>query len=253
MVFIDDDAVQCGLAKSQLPALRVLQWPHAFNGIRSLDDLLLFDSLVSTNEDRSRTEMYQAERRRRAARADGDSPEQYIASLGLDVNVGDARAVDLSRIAQLSQRTNQFNLTTRRYDVSGLESLVSDSNVRVMWIEARDRFGDYGVVGCGIVRREQDEAVIDTFLLSCRVLGRQLERVVANRLAARARVLGAATLIGDYIPSGRNAQVADLYTRLDFEGPKENGGTKRWRWTLAKGDPTVPEWMKMSDSAETRE
>jgi FkbH-like protein len=248
MLFIDDDPMQCELVGRTLPDLRVLQWPDFFDHLGSLDDLALFDSMVSTTEDRHRTEMYRAEADRRATREKAASPEAYFPSLQLTATVGVAQPQDLQRISQLTQRTNQFNLTTRRYEVADLEPMIEVSDTRMLWVELRDRFGVYGVTGCGIIRLEGAAAVIDTFLLSCRVLGRSMETVLVNRLAAQARTLGATVLIGEYIPSDRNGQVADLYGRLGFEALKTDNHTHRWQWLLSAGNPTIPEWIDVIDA-----
>jgi FkbH-like protein len=240
MVFIDDNPVECEWVKVRLPAVRVIQWPGDL-GDGSFEDLALFDSLVVTDEDRARTEMYQAESMRRTARDEVANLDDYLRSLNMEVSVGLARPEHLARLAQLTQRTNQFNLTTRRYDVGAMQEMLDDPRTRVVWLSLRDRFGTNGVVGCGIVRRAGDAAVIDTFLLSCRVLGRQVESVLVNQLAQHARSMGATVLAGEYIPSQRNAQVGDLYERLGFQD---------LRWDLTTGDPLVPDWFAVLEDNE---
>lgn len=242
VAFIDDDPAQCEWIKQRLPEVKVVVWPADVE--RSLDDLRLFDALVVTNDDRERTERYRAQAERRAVRASVASIEDYLLSLGTVATTGVAGPEHLARLAQLTQRTNQFNLTTRRYDVSGLEGLVADPSARVVWLELRDRFGEHGITGCGIIRCGEGEALIDTLLLSCRVLGRQAETVIVRELARAARGLGASTLIGEYLPSGRNAQVADLYGRLGFE-PVTDG---RWTWRLDRGDPEIPNWLEVVEA-----
>jgi len=246
-VFIDDNPVECEWVKGQLPEVRVLQFPgdlDAHGG--EIDNLGLFDSLVVTEEDRSRTQMYRAEAQRRTARAEVADVDDYLRSLKMEAIVGSAQPEHLARLAQLTQRTNQFNLTTRRYDVSSLGELVeAGDTAAVLWLELRDRFGSAGVVGCGIVRAAGEVATIDTFLMSCRVLGRHVESVMANQLARAARDMGATVLIGEFRPSERNAQVADLYTRLGFEGPEVGAEGSSWRWDLAGGDPPVPDWFEI--------
>ena len=98
------------------------------------------------------------------------------------------------------------------------------------------------------MRRADDAtAVIDTFLISCRVLGRQLEAVMVNRMARLARAMGARDLVGEYIPTARNAQVADLYPRLGFEAAEAGPEGERWRWSLAAGDPAIPDWFEIAE------
>jgi FkbH-like protein len=115
-----------------------------------------------------------------------------------------------------------------------------------VWLELRDRFGSSGVIGCGIVRRRGEEAHVDTLLMSCRVIGRGVESVLVNRLATFARDLGATSLVGEFVPTKRNAQVADLYPRLGFEGPDSGP----WRWPLVEGVPPAPDWFEIVDVEE---
>jgi FkbH-like protein len=161
--------------------------------------------------------------------------------------VGSARPEHLPRLAQLTQRTNQFNLTTRRYDVSQLHEISDDADARLVWLELQDRFGANGIVGCGILHRQGDTAVIDSLLLSCRIIGRGAETVLVNRLATHAREMGASKLVGEYIPSDRNAQVEDLYGRLGFAGPESKGEVQRWTWSLDAGPPDTSDWFKIVD------
>jgi FkbH-like protein len=252
VVFIDDNPVECEWVKTRLPAVRVIQWPGDLEEGATLEDLGLFDSLVVTDEDRWRTEMFKAEVKRRAARDEVASVDDYLRSLKMEATVGVAGPEHLARVAQLTQRTNQFNLTTRRYDVSALDKVLHDPDARVVWLGLSDRFGANGIVGCGIVRRLGEVAVVDTLLLSCRVLGRHAEKVIVNRLATLAVDMGAAMLVGEYIPSERNAQVADLYTRIGFEGPDAAEHGQVWRWKLAAGVPPVPDWFEIINADGVR-
>lgn len=244
MVFIDDNPVECEWVQSRLPRLRVVQWPPATGEAGSIRDLALFDSLVVTDEDRTRTEMYRSEGQRRAVREEMTSIDDYLRSLEMVAVVGTAGPEHLPRLAQLTQRTNQFNLTTRRYDIPALQEVLDDSKARLVWLELRDRFGANGMVGCGIIRRQDNTAVIDTLLLSCRVIGRGAEAILVHRLATLARDMGASDLIGEYVPSNRNAQVAELYGRLGFDGAPASGETRSWRWVLDNGLPSYPNWFK---------
>lgn len=247
LAFVDDDEFECGDVSARLPEVTVLRWPGDLDGPEGVDGPGLFDSLVLTAEDRERTVMYRTDSERRTAEAAASSPEEFLASLGLQATVGLAGDGHLARLAQLTQRTNQFNLTTRRYDLPQMQALAADPGTRVLWLDIEDRFGSHGTVGCGIVRRspaQAGEALIDTFLLSCRVLGRRAEGVLANGLSRAARSLGCQVLVGDYIPTARNAQVADLYARLGFTGPEDTDGGTRWRRPLSAGDPEIPGWFK---------
>ena len=156
IAFIDDNPVECDWVRARLPEVKVLRWPDdCESGV--LDDLGLFDSLDLSAEDRSRTEMYRAEASRRARRQQVSSIEDYLRSLQMVATVGVARAEHLPRLSQLTAKTNQFNLTTRRHDLATLKSFSADPQARLIWLELSDRFGSSGVVGCGalLVNGEQ--------------------------------------------------------------------------------------------------
>jgi FkbH-like protein len=246
IAFIDDNPVECDWVRTRLPEVKVLQWPDDF-GSGGPDDLGLFDSLALSGEDRTRTEMYRAEAGRRAQRQQVSSIEDYLRSLQIVATLGLARAEQLPRLSQLTAKTNQFNLTTRRHDLATLKSFTADPQSRLIWMELSDRFGSSGVVGCGAVLVNGDVATIDTLLLSCRVIGRSAENLMVRRLAELATEIGAGTLIGEYIPSARNAQVADFYERLGFTGLPADEEVQRWTWDLSAGLPPVPDWFEVID------
>ncbi len=253
IVFVDDNEVETEWVRQRLPGVRVLTWPPPSSEHSRLSGLPMFDSLVVTVEDRNRTEMYRSEGKRREARRDDLSLDEYLHSLEMVATVGSATSVELPRLAQLCQRTNQFNLTTRRHDAATLLRIASDSGSAVLWLDLEDRFGSNGIVGCAVLLRTDDTAVIDTLLLSCRVIGRDAESVLVNRLAIIAREMGAKTLIGEYIPSKRNAQVAELYARLGFGPASDREPGRFWTWDLANGAPeaaphirTIDRWREAS-------
>jgi FkbH-like protein len=247
IVFIDDDRFECEWIRTRLPEVHVLVWPDEVGKDRTLDDLGLFDSLVLTDEDRARTELYRAEAGRRTARAKVATVEDYLHSLEIVATLGRTRGQHLPRVAQLTQRTNQFNLTTRRYDVAALEEILVEPGAEVIWLDLRDRFGGHGIVGCAILRWRGASAAIDTLLLSCRVIGRGAEALLVHAVAKLARDRGAAELVGEYLPSKRNSQVANFYARLGFEGPDEREGVMSWRWVSAQPLPPFPEWLHVID------
>jgi FkbH-like protein len=247
IVFIDDDRFEREWIRNRLPEVHVVVWPDDIGQYRGLDDLGLFDSLVLTDEDRARTELYRAEAGRRTAREEVATVEDYLHSLDIVATLGRTRSQHLSRVAQLTQRTNQFNLTTRRYDVGALEEILDEPGSEVIWLDLRDRFGGHGIVGCAILRWRGASAVIDTLLLSCRVIGRGAEAALVHAVAKLARDRGGDELVGEYVPSKRNAHVADLYTRLGFAGPDARDGVMTWRWASQRALPSLPEWLHVID------
>jgi len=142
-------------------------------------------------------------------------------SLNQYIEIEHVTRASLARVAQMTQRTNQFNLTTQRYTPADIEAMMSDSQCEVVTLSVRDKFGDNGITGLAILKFDLLEAHIDTFLLSCRVLGRKIEDVLLAYLVARSQKQGVTTLYGRFIPTSKNQQVANFYPRRGFESQSE--------------------------------
>jgi FkbH-like protein len=161
--------------------------------------------------------MYAAEQRRRAEESSSMSVDDYLRGLEMEVVVERVNDRSSARVAQLTQKTNQFNLTTRRYTEGDIRRFVESGTHDVLAVQVRDRLGDSGIVGVAILRHENEETSIDSFLMSCRVLGRGVEDslLVACLLASRRR--GGGDVVGEFIPTAKNARVADFYSTRGFE------------------------------------
>jgi FkbH-like protein len=208
-----------------------------------VDDILrhrLFETTETTAEDRVRTEMTAAESRR-AEESGALSADEFLATLGLRVRVAEAGEAELPRVAQLVARTNQFNLTTIRRSQDELRQLARDHRVLALW--ASDRFGDHGLTGVAIVRAGE----IDTFLLSCRVLGRGVESAFLAAVAADAARLGATRLVARFVPTVKNGACADFLPGHGFR-PEANG-----TWTAAlSAVPPCPAHVTLQEAAVAR-
>ena len=222
VVFVDDSPTECARVGQLLPGITVRQVPaQIFDLSTLLEAEGLFDNIDATEEDRSRAGMYQAESRRREIAATFSSVEDFLASLQLAASIrrygiGDSQA--LARVAQLTRKTNQFTLTTRRYSDAEVTSLAGDPNVLVLGMSVTDRFGDFGLTGVAIARVEERTAHIDSFLMSCRILGRDLERqLAATTLATLRDRWSVESVTADYIPTPKNGQVADFWDKLGFQ------------------------------------
>jgi len=203
----------------------------------------LFFNLSRSDEDLRRTEMYRAEATRKEAEAESGSLDDYLASLELRVSVEEGERVGVARAAQMTQKTNQFNLTTRRYTESDIARFIADPDSVVATFSVSDRFGDYGVTGLVIARieRASRQASLDTFLMSCRVLGRKVENAVMNWVADRLRREDLSQLSGEYLASAKNAQVADLLDRLGFQRLSADPRGARYQLALeAYADQATP-------------
>jgi FkbH-like protein len=244
LVFVDDDPHQCEMVRTLLPTVLVVQLPPEPSEYRAaIESLDCFDAVGLTDEDRRRVELYKDAQAREAARESYVSLDGYYRSLEMVAEVGRIDEISATRIAQLTQKTNQFNLTTRRYTAEQLLGLARRSGVEILSIRVRDRFGDIGLVGVAIIVPgvHAEEAEIDTLLLSCRVLGRGLEDVLLYATAIQAKEMGYRSLRGTYAPTARNQAVATFYPDRGFNGQVEDDTS--WIVTLGQVELEPPAWF----------
>lgn len=216
-VFLDDSAFELGLVEKELPQVRCFKVPDTLSEypslIRSMGREFFTSSM--TAEDAAKTDMYRQEWARRDASVRFASVEDYLRSLGLKIHIAWGAAVSVQRAAQMTQKTNQFNLTTRRYTESDIRRMLAD-NYSIATFAASDRYGDYGVTGLAIIRfgAEKMVASIDSLLMSCRVLGRNLERVFFDHLVNKLRAMGIGRLHAEYFRTAKNDQVSGFYDTM---------------------------------------
>jgi FkbH-like protein len=242
LVFIDDAQAERELVRQLLPDVLVPDWPtEPARFVDALHAIAGLDSLRITAEDRARGAFYRAETARAEARAASSSLEDFYRSLRMTATIERARPSSFARIAQLTQKTNQFNVTLRRYSEAEISSLASSTTHEVCVFTLRDRFGDSGQVAVAIVGYEGAVARIDALLMSCRVLGRGLETFILSHLADTARARGATRLEGCFVEGPRNGQVAKLYPRHGFRA--DEAATARWYLALADDTIEAPDWI----------
>ncbi|MEE8302302.1 MAG: HAD-IIIC family phosphatase [Candidatus Tectomicrobia bacterium] len=229
-VFVDDNPAECELIRQVHPEVTVLQVPEA---LYEYQTFLLkdgyFDTLALSTEDRYRSLMYQQEKVRVRDRERFVDLRAYLQSLQIVARIGPGEVRDFSRIAQLTQKTNQFNLTTRRYSEADIQELAQGSDSAVFSLSVEDRFGAMGLTGVFIARNQAGIGVIDTMLLSCRVLGRDLELALADRcMATLEEKWSIERWEAEYIPTRKNAHVACFWEKLCFEIMHEAESHKRY-------------------------
>jgi len=240
LVFVDDSDFEANLIRQLLPEVEVLRVPSD-TGVEHRSLLAScgwFDTLTLSVEDRERGAAYQAEAERQRLRVASDDLETYYRSLEMVPEIRLADPLTIPRIAQLTQKTNQFNLTTRRYSDEEISRLAASSTADVIWLRLRDRFGDAGIVGVCILRYEDRQAIFDTLLLSCRVLGRGVEDAFMAHCLQRATSRGCDLAVGEYRPTQKNGQVSDFYQRRGFAPLPGEGNGQRFSIGLpAKLEP----------------
>lgn len=227
MVFLDDDPVEREMIRQSFPEISVPDLPDdPALYVEYLRSLNLFETTSYTPADPGRTRQYQEAAGRAAAQQSFESLDAFLQSLKMKASVKTADAFTIPRIAQLTQRSNQFNLRTQRYSAADIERMAADEHYHIISIGLKDRFGDYGLISVLVLRREDDNTLfIDTWIMSCRVLKRGVEALALNEAVSLAKVAGAQKLIGEYLPTAKNGIVNDHYADLGFI--EKNG-----RWEL---------------------
>jgi FkbH-like protein len=244
VAFLDDNPAERDLVRRQAPDVTVIELPDdPFAFTAAVRRAPIFERLELSSDDRARGRYYTQQRDRAEMRATAGSLEEFYRGLRMRVVVEPVTSATLPRAAQLTQKTNQFNLTTRRYTEEQL-SRMTPPQWGVYALRAEDRFGDNGVVGVAILKFDGSVADIDTLLLSCRVIGRTIETAFLAALSRAAYDRGAATLVGWYVPTARNAPARDVYRSHGFALSREEGGASRWELSLPADSLQCPEWIE---------
>lgn len=249
-VFVDDSPFECGLIASSLPDVSVIRLDEepALHVERLLADGW-FDTLELTTEDRARAGQYRADASRQSLLDSASSTEEYLAQLGVAVTVTRIREHEVARIAQLTMRTNQFNLTTRRLQPADVAAQADSSEHIVLSVHSADRFGDNGVVGVLFARIGSDGLHIENMLLSCRVFARGIEQATITTVLEHARSLGLPAAFASYRPTAKNKKVRDFYPSMGFAVLGEGDAETTFRHVLAD-IPAVPAHLQLTVDIE---
>lgn len=246
MVFVDDNEYERGLIKSELPMVDIIDLPtnSAVEYGRKINECGLFDSLAISDEDVRRGEMYKQETERKILLSEAPDIASYLKSLEMNVEVKKADDYSMPRISQLTQKTNQFNLTTIRYGEEDIKKISENGKYDVMYLKLSDNIGDSGITGVSIVEYKGDEAIIGTFLLSCRIIGRGAEQVLLRAIMNAAKMRGARKVIGKYIPTAKNDQTKSFYANNGFvELDRKCEGEYQYVFNLGKELPELPSYI----------
>jgi FkbH-like protein len=252
-VFFDDNPAEREQVRQAIPEVAIVNVPtEPAEFVRALQAGLWFETTALTDEDRVRAAQYALERKRRDLQQSAGTMEGYLRSLEMQADVREIDEADLMRVVQLLAKTNQFNLTTRRHTHEDVLRLLALEGVISMTLRVADRFGDHGLVGVLIaVPAAEDRHVlsVDTWLMSCRVIGRTVEQFLCGELLVRARRLGYREIRGEYIPTKKNALVGDLYDRLGFRRTHAGDGLAVF-YSIDVGDATRPtSYLSLKEAA----
>jgi FkbH-like protein len=245
-VFLDDNPVERGLVRKLLPQVAVPELPEdpAYYA-RTLAAAGYFEATAFATEDLNRAGFYQDNARRAQLHKQADGVDAYLASLDMTITFQPFDAIGRARIVQLINKSNQYNLTTRRYTEPEVAAAENDPDVFTMQVRLADIFGDNGMISVVICRPGEPEVWdIDTWLMSCRVLGRKVEHMVLRELVKHAQTAGIRNLRGVYKPTDRNKLVIDHYAKIGFTKTNE-GESGLTAWELAV-DGAKPESAPMN-------
>ena len=246
LVFVDDNPAERERIRSELPEVLTIELPaDSIDYAAALAECGGFERLSLSAEDRDRSRLY-AEQRERAALARGTGAiEDFYRSLDMRLSIARISEATLARAAQLTQKTNQFNVTTRRYGEEEMRGLLMRGDRSAFIYGLADRFGDNGRIGIAIATHDGEHWDIDTLLLSCRVIGRTVESAMLAHVADSARRAGAKALRGWVVPTAKNAPARDVYERHGFRRVEMRGDATHWELDLARDVPDSPPWIQI--------
>ncbi len=230
IVFIDDSDFEVNLVREKLPMIKVFQVPdkeYEYSAmLRKISNL--FYNPTYTEEDFNKVKMYKSQIQRKTEKRKVGNIENYLNSLNLEIHVYIDDANYIERISQMTQKTNQFNLTTKRYTENDIENFIKDINKNVVAIQVSDKFGDNGIVGLAILDYKNEDVIIETLLMSCRVLGRNIEYMFIDIIANIIENKKSKTIKSKYIKTYKNKQVSNFYDKCNFKMVKEEGNMKSY-------------------------
>jgi len=218
MVFLDDNPFERNIVRENIPDITVPELPEDpaeyLSFVRSLN---LFETASFSSTDKDRTKQYQEQAKRTTYQSDFTSTEDFLASLRMKSEVKPFDKFTTPRVAQLTQRSNQLNLRTIRYSEADVKGMIASDDVITCSFTLDDKFGEYGLISLAILKKDNDhDAFIDTWIMSCRVLKRNVEEFVLNHLVELAKNGNYARLVAEYLPTKKNVIVKDLYEELGF-------------------------------------
>ncbi len=246
-VFIDDSEFEIEMVKDQLPEVASLLVPKNLSELRSVFQWKgFFDKLQETSIDSNRTELYRAENQRKSQLKSSATIDDYYQSLELVAQVESLNPSDVPRVAQLTQKTNQFNLTTIRYSEQEIEALRRATDSEVVTLKAEDRFGAYGLIGVAILACKHGKLEICSFLMSCRAIGRGLEEVLFTECIKWGKTKGASCVIGSFGLTPKNGQVENFFSEHGFNIEEKTPSITRYRSEIDLVQIVLPEYIRLN-------
>jgi len=235
LVFFDDDKLNREMVQDALPQVHVVKLPDDSSlYLKTLASLTDFNTFQLTDEDKRKGQMYAEQRKRDESLASATDINQYLRNLQMEVTIKKADSFTIPRISQLTQKTNQFNMTTRRYLEENILKFSKDNSFIVLSVTVVDKFGDNGIVGCAIIENKGVKWRVDTFLFSCRVIGRYIENLLLSYIINAAKKQNAKILVGEFIESKKNAPARNFYKENGFKLVEKKDQIEYWEYDISK-------------------
>jgi FkbH-like protein len=248
-VFVDDNPAEIEIVRQFAPEVTtILLGPDPSDYVAQLADCRLFEPRSITSEDAERTGQYKSDAQRKALEASVTDMASYLESLQMEGVLSEFAPVDVPRLSQLINKSNQFNLTTHRRSEAEVIAVMNGNEYAGYSMRLKDRFGDHGLIGVVIGRKDGETMHLDTWLMSCRVLKRQVEDEVLNEIVRLAQARGCTRLEGIYLPTPKNEMVRDFYTRMGFTLTAESETKREFELRLENYQP-IPTKIKITRRA----
>lgn len=250
LVFIDDNPAERQLVRDTMPEVAVpeVDSVDVFSYIRAIEGAGYFEPVTISDDDRRRNASYMKNKQRRELAETMESYDDFLKSLCMEAEIESFQPIYFDRIAQLTNKTNQFNLTTCRYTHADIERMASEPQYITLYGRLTDKFGDNGLVSVVIGEKIDDRLHIRLWLMSCRVLKRGMEAMMLDALAERAEEAGCVTLVGYYYKTAKNKMVADLYSSFGFERISQDGDDTVWELNM-KGYQKQGKFIAMKEAS----
>jgi FkbH-like protein len=251
LVFVDDNPVERQAMRQFQPEVdTIVLPPDPSQYVRCLSNYLMFETASFTREDAARAEQYRARAQIAELEQSAASIEDFYRSLQMKAVVKPFDEMSLPRIVQLLGKTNQFNLTTRRHGMAEMQAFIANPDCVHYSLTLQDRFANHGLVSLIIAVRKGEALDIDTWLMSCRVIGRTVEAELLSKLSDRARQMGCRVIRGTYIPTAKNGMVRDIYGKFGFRKITEDNGTTIWEYDLEAQGPITNGFIQNVNSLD---
>lgn len=254
LAFLDDNPNERELVSMQMPEVTVIDLPeNPMEYELILRRQPVFERISHTEEDLNKGKLCIQQRQHRELRKNTVTIEEYWQSLETEIEIVPNSVITLERVAQLTQKTNQFNVTTKRYSIQQIKAMNEDPEWSIQAFRVRDRLGDNGIVGVSILSYRGDECEVDTFLMSCRVIGRTVETAMLDFVIDEARRQRVNRITGWIFPTRKNIPARNFFQKHGFSMVRENDGVTQWVLHISESPVKCPPWIKLVKSEQEKE